>query len=222
MTLFRHDIQVPRLTAEELAQWADIPSAIASDCLNRSQAMAGAISPLRSDMRVIAQARTVQCMVGDNSALHGAIGVCEPGDVLVCDGQGFEDTALFGGLLTRSAMMQGVGGLVIDGAIRDSEEIITAGFPCFARAAVPAGPHKGFGGVIDGTISCGGVTVHPGDLVVGDADGICVVPFAQVAETLDMARSAMAREQSALASLDSGGSLAGIYSVPEIQLIDRQ
>jgi 4-hydroxy-4-methyl-2-oxoglutarate aldolase len=222
MTLFRHDIQIPRLTAEELAQWADIPSAIASDCLNRSQAMAGAICPLQSDMRVVAQARTVQCMVGDNSALHGAIGICAPGDVLVCDGQGFEDTALFGGLLTRSAMMQGVGGLVIDGAIRDSTEIITAGFPCFARAAVPAGPHKGFGGVIDGPISCGGVTVHPGDLVVGDADGVCVVPFAQVAETLNLARSAMEREQSALASLESGGSLAGIYSVPEIQLIDRQ
>ncbi len=222
MTVYRHDVAISRLPKENLEKWINVPAAVVSDCLNRSQAMAGAISPLTSDMRIVAQARTVECMVADNSALHGAIGLCEPGEVLVCNAQGFEDTALFGGLLARSAIDQGISGLVIDGAVRDSKEIIEAGFPCFARAVVPRGPHKGFGGVIDGPINCGGVTVFPGDLVIGDADGVAVVPYGRIAQTLQAVHAVVSKEEHALAKLAEGGSLSSIYGVPEVELIKSE
>lgn len=214
-----YDVPFPRLTADDLAAWKEIPAAVASDCLGRGQAMAGAISPLSPDMHIVAQAVTVACMVSDNSALHAAIGVCQPGDVLVCDGRGFEDGALFGGLMTRSAVQQGVGGLVIDGAVRDSQEIIEAGFPCFTRAVVPCGPHKGFGGTIMGQIGCGGVSVSPGDLIIGDADGVTVVPFFRAKETLAAAQAVLEKEARTLASLANGGSLAEVYGVPEITMV---
>ena len=181
--------------------------------------MQGAISPLDRSMRICAQARTVEVMVADNSALHAAVGVVEPGDVLVCDAHGYEDQAIWGGLMTQSATEHRLAGLVIDGAVRDSDEIIEAGFATFARAVVPAGPHKGFGGVIDGPVSCGGVVVRPGDLILGDADGVVVVPFARADEVFAAAQEILAKEQRALAELAKGGTLSDIYGVPEITKI---
>ena len=142
--------------------------------------------------------------------------------MIVCDGQGFEDAALFGGLMTVSARHQGIAGLVIDGAVRDSQEIIGSGFPCFARAVVPRGPHKGFGGAIDGSISCGGVAVSPGDLILGDADGVTVVPLARAGETLAAAQAVLEKEQNTLAGLAEGGSLADVYGVPEVTMVKGQ
>ncbi len=216
----RHNTEIPRLGLDMLKEWHQVPAAVASDCLGRAQAMAAAISPLAPSMRIVAQARTVDCMAADNSALHAAVGICEPGDVLVCNAQGYENNAIFGGLMTRAATDAQVAGLVIDGSVRDSEEIVEAGFPCFARGVVPRGPHKGFGGVINGPIACGGVSVSPGDLILGDADGVTVEPFAKVGETLAAAKEILAKEARALASLDEGGSLAEVYGVPEITLID--
>ena len=103
--------------------------------------------------------------------------------------------------------------------LRDSAEIIEAGFPVFARGVVPRGPHKAFGGVIDGPIACGGVSVSPGDLILGDADGVTVVPFARASEVLDAARAVLEKEARVLKTLAEGGSLAELYGVPEIELI---
>ena len=94
-----------------------------------------------------------------------------------------------------------------------------AGFPVFSRGVVPAGPHKGFGGEIDGTIACGGVAVAPGDLIIGDADGVTVVPFAKVEATLEAAKAILAKEERALASLAEGGSLAEVYGVPDVTVV---
>ncbi|MEM9097629.1 MAG: RraA family protein [Pseudomonadota bacterium] len=219
MSVRRHNIKIPRLSAEDLAAWAEVPAAVTSDALGRAGAMAGAISPIAPSMRIVAQARTVACMVADNSALHAAITEVEPGDVLVCDAQGFEDAAIWGGLMTGSAVERGLAGLVIDGAVRDSAEIVEAGFNVFARAVVPRGPHKGFGGVIDGAISCGGQAVHPGDLIVADADGAVVVPFARVPEALAGAQAILAKEAKAMETVAQGGSLADVYGVPKVELI---
>ncbi|MEM8792394.1 MAG: RraA family protein [Pseudomonadota bacterium] len=218
MSVRRHDIEIPRLGGEELSAWQEIPAAVASDALGRAGAMAGAISPLAPTMRIVAQARTVACMVADNSALHAAITEAEPGDALVCDAQGFEDAAIWGGLMTRSAVERGLAGLVIDGAVRDSAEIIEAGFNVFARAVVPRGPHKGFGGVIDGAISCGGQAVRPGDLIIADTDGVVVVPFARSSEVLDGARAILEKEEKAMAAVAQGGLLADVYGVPKVEL----
>ena len=219
MPVYRHDIEIPKLSAEALAAWAEVPAAVATDAQNRFNGMAAAISPLAPSMRIVAQARTVKCMAADNSALHAAIGVCQPGEVIVCDAMGFTDNAVFGGLLARSAVDRGLAGLVIDGSVRDIEEIIDFGFACFTRGVVPSGPHKGHGGYIDGALACGGVSVRSGDLIIGDADGVTVVPYAAIDETLEKARAILAKEEGALKSLAEGGSLAAVYGVPDITLI---
>ena len=119
-------------------------------------------------------------MAGDNGIIHAAIPHARPGEILVVNGMGVEDVAIWGEVMTHAAQKQGIAGIVLDGAVRDVAEMREMGFPVFCRAVVPRGPHKGFGGTIDGAISCGGVAVSPGDLVIGDDDGVAVVPLAEV------------------------------------------
>lgn len=216
MSVLLHNAEFTRLSDEELAAWAGADAAGVSDCLERSMAMDGGMDPLDHSMRIIGQARTVRCMVGDNGALHAAINIVRPGEVLVVDAQGFLGRAVWGGLMTQAAIKKGIKGLVVDGAIRDRSEICDSGFPCFARGSVPAGPHKGFGGAIDCAISCGGVAVQPGDLIVADADGVTVVPLDRVKATLAAYLALKKKEAKTLASLDNGGTLADVYGAPEI------
>jgi regulator of RNase E activity RraA len=219
MSVRHHKHAFPRLSADQLAQWQGIGTAEISDCLDRAQAMFGAIGPLRPGMNVLGQARAVNCMVADNSALHAAVNLAEPGDVLVAAAQGFEDVAVWGGLMTRAAMARGIAGLIVDGAVRDSDEIAELGFPCFARCSVPRGPHKGFGGSVDAPVSCGGVSVSSGDLIIGDADGVAVVPLARVEPTLAAVRTLKAREAATIEKMADGASLADIYGVPDVTVI---
>ncbi|MFP4537314.1 MAG: RraA family protein [Dichotomicrobium sp.] len=219
MSVRHHKHGFARLSREELSQWDGLGTAEISDCLDRSMAMLGAIGPIRPEMTVIGQARAINCMVADNSALHAAIELAAPGDVLVAAAQGFEDVAVWGGLMTRAAMQRGIAGLVVDGAVRDSAEIAELGFPCFARCAVPRGPHKGFGGSVDAPVACGGVTVSSGDLVIGDADGVTVVPLARVTATLAAVRALKEREAATIAKMADGASLADIYGVPDVTVI---
>lgn len=215
MTLHRYDARFAKLDAAALADWTAIPPAIASDCMNRTQSMGATIKPLAPGTRLTGQARTVSCMVGDNMAIHAAIRLIESGEVLVIDAGGYADTALWGGLLTQAAMARGAAGVVIDGAVRDIAEIREAGFPCFAAAAVPAGPHKGFGGAIDGVIACAGCTVAPGDIILGDEDGIAVVPLARAEALLADCRAKIAQEEEALERLRQGTLLADQMGIPE-------
>ncbi len=217
MAVRRHQIEIPRLPDTVLAGFRDVPAAVASDAQDRGWAMQAAISPLAPTMRIVAQARTVDCMAADNSALHAAIAMAEPGQVIVCDAKGYVDNALFGGLLAKSSTERGLAGLVIDGAVRDCAEIIELGYPCYARAVTPRGPHKGFGGVIDGPIACGGLPVHPGDLIVADADGVTVVPFARAETVLEAANAILAKEARALETVANGGTLAEVYGVPDVE-----
>lgn len=216
MAVQYYDASFRQLSDNEREAWKDAEAAAVSDCLERGMAMDGGIKPLDPTMRLVGQARTVRCMVGDNSALHAAITLIRPGEILVADAGGFLGTAVWGGVMTEAARRQAIAGLIVDGAVRDRAEIVKSAFPCFARGAVPAGPHKGFGGAIDVPISCGGVAVHPGDLIVADADGVTVVPLSRVETTLSAYHALKAKEEQALAALDAGGTLADIYGVPEI------
>lgn len=215
MPLYHRNAPFKRLGAADLAAWVEIPPAIASDCMNRSQAMAARIKPVAPGTRLTGQARTVTCMVGDNSAIHAAIRLIAPGDVLVISGGGYEDTALWGGLLTQAALSRGAAGVVVDGAVRDVAELRENRFPCFTAAIVPAGPHKGFGGTIDGVIACGGCTVAPGDIVLGDDDGVAVVPLARAEELLADCQAKLAQEARALEMLQQGTLLADQMAIPQ-------
>lgn len=193
-----------RLSAHDVAKWKGIAPAIASDCMNRCYVMASRIAPLSPGMTVCGQARTVTGMVGDNGAAHAAIGLLEPGDILVIDGRGHTETAVWGGIMTRAAITQGIGGLVLDGAVRDAAEIRELKFSTFAAGICPAGPSKGFGGIIDGPISCAGCPVKPGDIVIGDDDGVAVIPLERQAEILEASLEKIEQEKETNADTQSG------------------
>ena len=220
MAIGRHDIHFERLSPEVLAAWGEIPPAVASDCMNRENFMAAAIKPVRAGTTLVGQARTVTSMVGDNGVSHVATALLGPGEVLVIDAGGYEDVAVWGGVATRAAMARGAAGVVIDGAVRDVAEIRELGFPCYARAAVPGGPHKGFGGTIDGAISCAGCPVSSGDIVLGDDDGIAVVPLAGQAELLAACRDKLEQEEGWLAEIATGKTMAEILGLGEAEVID--
>jgi 4-hydroxy-4-methyl-2-oxoglutarate aldolase len=204
MAVQRYRANFQRLSADDLAKWRAIPPAIASDSMNRCYVMSARISPLSPGMRICGQARTVTGMVGDNGAAHAAIGLVEAGEILVVDGRGHSETAVWGGIMTRAAIARGIGGLVLDGAVRDAAEIRELDFATFAAATCPAGPGKGFGGIIDGPISCAGCPVKPGDIVIGDDDGVAVIPLERQAEILQASLERIALEMEINADTESG------------------
>lgn len=193
-----------KLSSEVLDQWRKIPTAIAGDCMNRTNVMCGDMMPIGAGMTLCGQARTVTTMVGDNGASHAAIGLLAEGEILVIDARAHKDTAVWGGIMTRAAMKQGAGGLVVDGAVRDADEIREFGFPIFAIAISPAGPSKGFGGIIDGVIACAMCPVKPGDIVLGDADGVTVVPLERQAQILKASQEKIAQEEATNADTAKG------------------
>ncbi|MDH3666953.1 MAG: hypothetical protein OEN23_08480 [Paracoccaceae bacterium] len=215
MPLYRHDAEFAALPSETLDAWRAIPPAIASDCMNRAQAMGAQVKPLATGTRLAGQARTIACMAGDNMAIHAAMRLIRAGEVLVVAAGGHTGVALFGGLLAQSAQARGVAGLITDGAVRDVAEIREMGFACFAAGVTPAGPHKGFGGTIDGVISCGGCPVVPGDIVLGDDDGVAVVPLARAGHLLAECQAKIAQEEAALARLANDELLADQMGIPE-------
>ena len=220
MAIRRYDIQFERLTPETLAAWGEIPPAVASDCMNRGNFMAAAIKPVRTGTTLVGQARTITAMAGDNGVSHVATALVGVGEVMVIDAGGHDDVAVWGGVATRAAMARGIAGVVIDGAVRDVAEIRELGFPCYARAVVPGGPHKGFGGTIDGAIACAGCPVSPGDIVLGDDDGIAVVPLAQQAALLPICRDKLIQEKNWLAEIAAGKTVAELLGLGEAEVID--
>ena len=219
MALRRHEVTFEALPRDILDGLAGLAASEAGDAMNREQVMAAAIKPIAPGTRICGQARTVNAMAGDNGIIHAAIPHLRPGEILVVNGLGVEDVAIWGEVMTHAALKQGIAGLVVDGAVRDVAATCQLGFPVFCRAVVPRGPHKGFGGTIDGAISCGGVTVSPGDLVIGDDDGVAVVPLAEVGAVEAAAREAQKRESAWLEEIAEGKTTRELLGLPEPELI---
>ncbi len=203
-----------RLSEAELAPWRDIAPATVADELNRAGAMSGAIKPVAQGMAFAGQAITVQTMVGDNSALHYALTVAWPGAVLVVDARGHADTAVWGAVMMASARQRGVAGVVIDGAVRDLAELRQSSIAVFARGAAPGGPHKGWGGSVNAPIQCAGVPVGPGDLVIGDDDGVVVVGLGAMEGLLERCKTRIARERATLERIAAGVSTVEALGMP--------
>ncbi|TAM70684.1 MAG: methyltransferase [Microbacteriaceae bacterium] len=178
----------------DFSEWSEIPAAIASDCLDRFGAMSSAIRSL-TGVNMVGPAHTLRTVVGDNLSIHRELSAIAAGSVLVVDAGGYDDRAVWGEVLALAARAGGVLGVVIDGAVRDVDAMSKLGFPVFARGVCPAGPHKAGGGLSAVPISCGGVAVVPGDLILGDADGVVVVPAARIAVTAERARARLAQEE---------------------------
>jgi RraA family protein len=138
---------------------------------------------------------TVRVRPGDNLMIHKALMMVEPGDVLVIDGGGDVTQALVGGLMRTTCVARKLAGLVIDGAVRDLTEWAEDGMPIFAKGHTHRGPSKDGPGEINVPVSCAGLVVQPGDLIVGDADGVIAVPAAEAAEVLKKTQAHLGREE---------------------------
>jgi 4-hydroxy-4-methyl-2-oxoglutarate aldolase len=192
-----------RVDAATVAQAAPYASSILADVAGRRGALHGRIQPLSPSMRFAGPALTVELRPGDNLMIHAALAVAKPGDVIVVDGKGDLSSALMGEIMSQQAVALGVAAVVIDGAVRDSEAIRELGFPMFAAGLNPNGPTKSVAGRLNHPISIGGVTVKPGDLVVGDADGVTVIEREKAAAMLPLAAEKVAAETKRIADIRS-------------------
>ncbi len=195
--------QIERIDADVVAKAAAFPSSILADVAGRRGALSGRIAPLAPTMKFAGPAITVEVRPGDNLMIHAALAVVQPGDVIVIDGKGDLSSALMGEIMCQQAVALGVAAVVIDGAVRDSEAIRELGFPMYAAGLNPNGPTKFVPGRLNHPISIGGVSVKPGDLVVGDADGVTVIEREKAAAMLPLAAEKLAAETKRIADIKS-------------------
>lgn len=160
--------------------YASVASATAHEAMERRGALDSSIKPVRRGMKVLGPAFTCVCPPGDNLTLHAALKMAKAGDVIVCASAGFTEQGLFGDVMASCAMGKGIAGLVVDGGVRDGATIAEIGFPVFARALSIKGSVKETLGALNKPIVAGGMLVEPGDLVIGDDDGVCIVPKAEI------------------------------------------
>jgi len=192
-----------------------IGSATVHEASGRKGAVNPAIKPIVRGVRLCGPAFTVQCHPGDNLMLHKALQRAQPGDVLVATTGDFYNAGYWGGLMATAAVARQLGGLAIDGCIRDSEEIAKMGFPVFCRGFSIWGTAKNVLGLINHPLIFGSVLVRPGDLILGDDDGLVVVDRAECEAVLDKSMQRIKTEESKTALLRSG-----ISSV-ELNKLDR-
>lgn len=171
-----------------------LPVANVGDAMERISAVDSAIRPMWRGARIVARAYTVLTRSGDNQGIHEAIDLAAPGEVLVINGFADVSRALVGELLAGRAKANRLSGFVVDGAVRDVDEIERLGVAVFARAVTPAGPYKMGPHRQQVPIALGGQCVLPGDVITADADGIVVVPFAQLATIVAAAEAIQANE----------------------------
>ena len=194
-TVHTVNTNIGRPEDDVVSSFEGVPSAIIADVTDGTRnAMDAGIDPLYRGATAAGTAVTVEATPGDNLAIHKAITVAEPGDVLVVDGGGYTETAYLGELMCTSCQAHGVAGIVVDGAVRDRSEISEMEYPVYARGVNPQGPFKNDPGSVNVTVSCGDVTVDPGDIVVGDGDGVAVVPADEAEAVLERAREKLAAE----------------------------
>src|SRR5687768_16491280 len=171
------------------------------------------IKPLRVEMRVCGPALTVLTRPGDALYVQKVIEFLQPGDIVVIDAAGYKDVAVIGERLAGYMKLRGAKGIVVDGAIRDSMGIVEEGIPTFARSQCirifgSVGP-----GAINVPVTCGGVTVNPGDIVCGDADGIVVVPRGDAQRVADLADEHLAQELARKREVESGKSVSEVFGL---------
>jgi regulator of RNase E activity RraA len=209
LTGFRIHHSTPRPGEALLAAFRGIPTGQVCDAMDRLGALDWRIKPLSPESALCGPALTVRTRPGDNLMVWKAVDVAQPGDVLVIATYGHTVTSTFGEFVVKAAKAKGVAGIVCDGMCRDLSGIRATGLPTFVLGASPAAPGKDGPGEIGGRVSCGGVVVEAGDIVVGDEDGVVVVPLADggaVALALDAVRQ---KEASMQANLDAGQLIPG-------------
>lgn len=194
-----------KVDPETVTRFAALPVATVSDSMNRLSAGGARLRPLHGGGAVLAgPALTVRTRPGDNLMIHKALLMIEPGDVLVVDAGGDLSNALVGELMLSYARQKGAAGVVIDGAVRDSGWIRDNTFPVYAAGVTHRGPYKDGPGEINVPVALDGMVIQPGDLVIGDDDGLLVVPFGETEPVYAAASAKHAGEARTLAATEAG------------------
>jgi len=205
-----------RPTREVIQQFANIPTSILSDSMNRFQAMDAGIRPLHENAKLLGVAFTVQAMESCNWEAHHALALAKAGDVLVIAARGGMNNAVWGHVMTAAAKVRGLAGVIVDGCIRDLAENREDTLPIYCRGTAPGGPHKGWRGNINVSVACAGVVVNPGDLIVGDDDGVVVIPQTKLDEVLAEAKRRMAGEEEWYRRIAAGETTVDILGLDDL------
>ena len=182
---FRRDFE--RVAPDVVKRASGFQAAILADVAGRRGTLNGCIAAVSGEMRLAGPALTVEVRPGDNLMIHAAMAIAKPGDVLVIDGKGDRTCALMGAIMINQCKAIGIAGVVMDAAARDIDELKQLGLPVFSVGANPNGPTKFVPGRVNWPVSVGDTAVNPGDLVVGDADGVVIIERQRAEGLLDLA-----------------------------------
>jgi RraA family protein len=199
MTIEKHP-SAPSVAPELLERLRDLQVALISDQLHRNQGFAR-LRPYHRSAPLAGTAVTVRTRAGDNLAILRAFEFCRPGDVMVVDADGDCANALVGGILTFYAASIGMAGMVLNGAIRDTAEIAERTFPVYAAGHTHRGPYKDGPGAINVPVTLGGMTVNPGDIIVGDQDGLLAFAPAKAEDLIGKAIAHREKEEATIAAM---------------------
>jgi regulator of RNase E activity RraA len=200
---------VIRVDADKYNELKKFTTPNLSDAMNRFRTMFSSIRPIHEECRFIGPAITVRVRPGDNLMVHKAIDIAKPGDVIVVTTGDCSTNAVWGELMTRAAMKKGIVGAVIEGGARDIDENRELGFPIFAKYIVASACDKDGPGEINEPISCGGVAVCPGDIIVGDENGIVVIPPEIIDDVIKNAENKVSYESRRIKDIDNGVIISG-------------
>lgn len=190
---FRIFTEIERPDRELVERFAGIPTSNINDMMNRLYNTDASIHPL-NQIPMLGTAVTVRVPLGDNMMFHRALDIAQPGDVLVVDGGGCMERSLAGEIMITYAAKKGLAGIVVNGALRDLDGIQKASIPVYAKGITPQGPYKNGPGEINVPVCCGGVVILPGDILVGDMDGIVVIRKEDAPYVIDDAVNKLAVE----------------------------
>ena len=185
-------------------EFLTLPVANVSDSMWRLTAGGSRLRPMHKSGQMAGPALTVKSRPGDNLMLHKAIDMAEPGDIIVCDAGGDLTNSLMGELMLAHAIKRGVGGFVLDGAVRDGEAFLEVNLPVFAAGVSHRGPYKDGPGEINVSVAIDGMVIEPGDLVIGDWDGVLSIPLDDVESILKKTNEKQAAEAVDMAKIEAG------------------
>jgi 4-hydroxy-4-methyl-2-oxoglutarate aldolase len=202
------------LTHEELNRWRGIPTTVISDAMDRSNGMDGNIKAIAPPMPFVGQALTVDPLERNNSALHYALEAAWPGCVMVVNAHANMASAVWGGVSIQAAKSRGIAAIVIDGCARDINMLLASGVPIYCRGVTPNGPNWDVGGTVNSPITCGGIDVAPGDIIVGDDDGVVVLPSTQMDGLLEKCHERVDERTKFLQRISSGTDSYQAWDLP--------
>lgn len=217
MGVMVHGAEVAAVPAALMARWRAIPVPVAVDLAPERQIdpLVRALLPAGQQADLFGRAVTVRCLPPDFGAVLEGVGRIGRGEVLVIDAGGSREVAVIGDVLGGELARKGVAGLVCDGAVRDTGNLARmAGLPVYARWVNPRGPVDAAAGEVNGTVTVGGCEVAPGDLVIGDSDGLVALPAAMLAELIEAAEAKLALEAEWTARLRAGEPIGAIFGLP--------